>query len=130
VTRLAKNLGLLENASITYIDGPRWIIDYNYCNKAHMLKKDKNKKIVMMYKDYTNEFPLPDRQLGLYAVDISVFNLQKKEGPCRSASTRITRNPNPRYRGEDTALEGLAYTNYVGFDEAGPSLVHHPSHVS
>jgi hypothetical protein len=51
VTHLAKNLGLLANASITYIDIPRWIIDYNYFNKAHMLKKGKDKKIVMMYMD-------------------------------------------------------------------------------
>ena len=37
VTRIAKNLGLLEDASITYIDVPRWLIDYDYFNHAHML---------------------------------------------------------------------------------------------
>ena len=39
VTRIARNLGLLANASITYIDSPRWIIDYGYFNHAHMLKR-------------------------------------------------------------------------------------------
>ena len=39
VTRIAKNLGLLKNASIIYIDVPRWLIDYDYFNHAHMLKK-------------------------------------------------------------------------------------------
>ena len=40
VTRIARNLGLLANTSITYIDSPRWIIDYGYFNHAHMLKKE------------------------------------------------------------------------------------------
>ena len=75
VTRIAKNLGLLENASIIYIDVPRWLIDYDYFNHAHMLKKGKEGKLVMMYVDYTTEFPLPDRNLGLYAVDSFVFDL-------------------------------------------------------
>ena len=40
VTRIAKNLGLLENASIAYIDDiPHWYIDYKYFVQAHMLKK-------------------------------------------------------------------------------------------
>jgi hypothetical protein len=61
---------------------------------------------------------------------IFVLNLQKKkEEPRRSASARITHNPNPRFRGEDTTLDGPTYTSYAGFDEAGPSLVHHPRHV-
>ena len=60
VTHIARNLGLLANASITYIVSPRWIIDYGYFNHAHMLKKGKDGKIAMMYMDYINEFPLPD----------------------------------------------------------------------
>jgi hypothetical protein len=69
VTRIAKNLGLLENASVAYLDDiPRWIIDYEYFNQSHMLKKGKDGKLVMMYMDYTNEIPLPDQALGLYAV--------------------------------------------------------------
>jgi hypothetical protein len=49
VTHIAENLGLLENASVTYINTSYWIIDYGYFNHAHMLKKGKNGKIVMMY---------------------------------------------------------------------------------
>ena len=79
VTRIARNLGLLANASITYIDNLRWIIDYGYFNHAHMLKKGKDGNIVMMYMDYINEFPLPDWNLGLYVVDSFVFDLQKIE---------------------------------------------------
>ena len=69
VTRIAKNLGLLGNASVTYIDDiPCCLIDYEYFNQAHMLKKGKNEKLVMMYMDYTNKIPLPNQNLGLYAV--------------------------------------------------------------
>ena len=75
VTHIAKNLGLLENASVTYIDVPRWLIDYDYFNHAHMLKKGRDGKLVMMYVDYTTEFSLPDQPLGLYVVDSFVFDL-------------------------------------------------------
>ena len=60
VTCIAKNLGLLENAFVTYIDVPRWLIDYDYFNHAHMLKKGRDGELVMMYVDYTTEFLLPD----------------------------------------------------------------------
>jgi len=94
VTRIARNLGLLANASITDIDNPQWIIDYGYFNHAHMLKKGRDGKIVMMYMDYINEFLLPDQNLGLYVVDSFVFDLQKiEQAPHRSASARTTRNP-------------------------------------
>jgi hypothetical protein len=58
-----------------------------------------------------------------------VFDLQKKgQEPRRSASTRFTHNLNPRYHGEDTALVGPAFTSYARFNQAGPSMVHHPGH--
>jgi len=76
VTRIAKHLGLLENVSIAYNDDiPCWLIDYEYFNQAHMLKKGKNEKLVMMYMDYTNKIPLPNQNLGLYAVQSFVFDL-------------------------------------------------------
>ena len=60
VTHGAKNLGLLENASVAYIDDiSRWYIDYEYFVQAHMLKKNKDGKFVMMYMDYTTEILIP-----------------------------------------------------------------------
>jgi hypothetical protein len=75
VTRLARNLGLLANATVTYITTPRWIVDYVYFNKSHMLKRGENGKTMMMYKDYMNDFELLDKNLGLYAVESLVFDL-------------------------------------------------------
>ena len=80
VSHIAKNLGLLEDASITYIDVPRWLIDYDYFNHTHMLKKGRDVKLVMLYVDYTTEFPIPNRNLGLYAVDSLVFDFKEEEG--------------------------------------------------
>jgi hypothetical protein len=130
VTRIAKNLGLLENTSVTYIDGPHLLIDYGYFSHAHMLKKGKDGKLVMIYLNYTNEFPLLDQNFDLYAIDSFVFNLQRQEeAPCRSASVRITRNLNPQYHGDDPAPEGPAFTSYAGFDQAGPSQAYHSEHA-
>ena len=39
VTRIAQNLGLLNNASLSYIDTERWYIDFEYFCQAHMMKK-------------------------------------------------------------------------------------------
>jgi hypothetical protein len=131
VTCIAKNLGLLENASIAYIDDiPRWIIHYEYFNQAHMLKKGKDGKLVMMYMDYTNEIPLPDQALVLYVVQSFVFDLQVMEAaPRLSASTRLTRNLQPRYYGDDPIAKGPTFTSYAGWDQPGSSRMHQPEHA-
>ena len=116
VTHIAKHLGLLENASIAYIDDIHyWFIDYEYFVQAHMLKKKNDGKLVMVYMDHTNEIPLPNQNLGLYAVQSFIFDLQVKEAsPHQSTSTRLTCNPQPRYRGGDPIPEGSAFTSYAG----------------
>ena len=42
---------------------------------------------------------------------------------------RLTRNPQPRYHGDDPILEGPAITSYVGWDQLGCSCLHQPEHV-
>jgi hypothetical protein len=116
VTRLANGLGLLDNANITYITTPRRVIDYSFFHQAHILKM-RNRKLVMMYKGYTNEIELPDRSLGLYVLENFVLELQKSgRGVGRSPSARMTRNQNPRYQGEDATPPESAFTSYFGFD--------------
>jgi hypothetical protein len=39
VTRIARNLGLMDNALLSYINMERWYIDFEYFCQAHMLKK-------------------------------------------------------------------------------------------
>jgi hypothetical protein len=86
----------------------------------------RNRKIVMMYKGCINEIELPDRTLGLYVVENFVLELHKPgRGVGRSPSTRMTRNQNPRYQGEDATPPEPAFTTYFGFDQPGLSHVHH-----
>jgi hypothetical protein len=61
----------------------------------------------MIYKGYTNEYPLPDRNLGPYSLESFFLPLQK-EGLIlgRSPSAHITRNQQPHYRGADAASAG------------------------
>jgi hypothetical protein len=76
----------------------------------------------MIYKGYTNKYPLPDRNLSLYSIESFVLSLQK-EGLIlgRSPSARITRNQQPQYCGADAAPAGPAFTHFVGFEQANPS---------
>jgi hypothetical protein len=125
VTCLANGLGLLGNANIAYITTPRRVIDYLFFHHAHILKI-RNRKIVMMYKGYTNEIELPDQSLGLYVMENFVLELQKPgRGVGRSPSAHMTRNQNPRYQGEDATPPEPAFTNYLGFDQPRPSRAHH-----
>ena len=39
VTRIASNMGFLDNALISFINEPRTYIDFDYFWQAHMLKK-------------------------------------------------------------------------------------------
>jgi len=39
VIQIAQNLGLMDNALLSYIDTERWYIDFEYFYQAHMLKK-------------------------------------------------------------------------------------------
>jgi hypothetical protein len=74
VTRLANGLGHLDNANIAYITTPRQVIDYSFFHHAHILKM-RNRKIVMMYKGYTNEIELLDWSLDLYVMENFVLEL-------------------------------------------------------
>jgi hypothetical protein len=95
-----------------------------------MLKNKKDGKHVMMYMEYTNEIPLLDQDLGLYAVSSFVFDLQVKEAAlCRSASARLTHNPQLWYRGDDPIPEGPTFTSYAGWDQPGSSRMHQPEHA-
>ena len=54
VTQIAQNLGLMDNASLSYIDTECWYVDFKYFRQALLLKKRNNGQLVMMYLRYTN----------------------------------------------------------------------------
>jgi hypothetical protein len=86
----------------------------------------RNRKIVIMYKGYTNKIELPDQSLDMYVVKNFVLELQKLgQEVGRSPSARMIRNQNPRYQGEDATPPKPAFISYFGFDQLGPSHSHH-----
>jgi hypothetical protein len=88
--------------------------------------KQKGNRIFVTYKVFVNEYELPNRPLGLYAVETFLLDLQRPtRGVRRSLSTRIMRNTMPRYTGEDGAPHAPAFTHYQGFDQPGPSELRH-----
>jgi hypothetical protein len=112
---------LLGNASITYISTPRRSLDIYFFSQAHLLKQ-KGNRIFVTYKGFVNEYELPYRPLGLYAMETFLLDLQRPtKGVGRSPYARITRNTMPRYTGEDGAPPAPAFTHYQGFDQPGPT---------
>jgi hypothetical protein len=125
ITRLAGNLNLLGNASITYISTPRRSLDIYFFSQAHLLKQ-KGNRIFVIYKGFVNEYELPNRPFCLYAMETFLLDLQRPtRGVGRSPSARITRNTVPRYTGEDGAPPAPAFTHYQGFDQPRPSEPRH-----
>jgi len=75
VTRIAQNMGLLNNALISFIDEQRLYIDFEYFHQAQILKKREDGRIIIMYRGYTTEILLPNQNLCLYIVESFTFDL-------------------------------------------------------
>jgi len=121
ITCIASRLGMLENVILTYIPVPRRIIGYNFFKQAHILKT-KDNKIYMVYKNFDNEYDLPNRELGLYTVESFVFDLQTgRVSVGRSPSAHFAGTQRPSYHGADCTRQGPTYTAIIGFDQPQPS---------
>jgi hypothetical protein len=120
ITHIAAGLNLLQNATLTCILDIRRIIGYDFFFHAHMLKRS-NTKIIMIYKNFTNEYELPNRELGIYFVQTYTF-LDSRAIIGRCTSTCISgRTSRPNYTGADLTPLGTAYFHFIGFDEPGTS---------
>ena len=89
VTRIAQNMGLLNNALVSYIIVEHLYIDFEYFRQAHMLKKRNDGQLVMMYLRYTTEIPLHNRNTDLYAVQSLTMDLQKIEATPRGVPLQV-----------------------------------------
>jgi hypothetical protein len=80
ITRLARNMGLLDRALINYIPTDRVYLDYYHFFQAHMMKIDQeDDSYVMTYQGYVNEIRLPNMQLWLSNVDRLTILLEPTE---------------------------------------------------
>jgi hypothetical protein len=76
----------------------------------------------MVYKNFDNEYELPNRELGLYTVESFVFDLQTGRATVRrSPSAHFAGMQRPSYHGADSTPQGPTYTAFTGFDQPQPS---------
>ena len=71
VTRIARYIGVLENAQVTYLpatDEYRTFICLDHFVHAHMMRDGPGNSVFMCYPGYEREFELPCPKLSLYSM--------------------------------------------------------------
>lgn len=96
ISRIADLMGVLINNHVQYISTPRSLINFEYFKQGHMLKKDLNNSMKMIYRGRTTIIPLPCADLWLYRVNQLTINLDQGEVQGNFAGTstgrRMTRS--------------------------------------
>ena len=80
VTRIARYVGVLENAQVTYLpatDENRTFIGLDHFVHAHMMREGPGNSVFMCYPWY-EEFELPCPKLSLYSVKRLTLQMEKK----------------------------------------------------
>ena len=120
VTRIAKSLGVLNWAQISYITTPRPKIDLAYLVQGHTLKSAPDGSIIFFFPGYVNEIPLPNPGLCLYKSHGYTFELQPIEAPRRSSvSGRMTRSMSQNAAMDIPPPPPHAFHGYAGYAPAG-----------
>jgi len=90
ITRLARNMGLLDRTLINYIPTERVYLDYDNFFQAHMLKIDQeDDSYVMTYRGCVNEIRLPNAEFWLSNVDRLTIPLVTIEAYNRRIASEI-----------------------------------------
>jgi len=80
ITRLARNMGLLDRDLINYIPIDRVTLDYDHFFQAHMMKLDQDDDTyIMTYRGCVNEIRLPNMEYWLSNVDQLTIPLETIE---------------------------------------------------
>ena len=80
ITRLARNMGLLDRALINYIPTNRVYLDYDHFFQAHMMKIDQDDDTyIMTYCGCVNEICLANMEVWLGNVDRLTIPLETVE---------------------------------------------------
>jgi hypothetical protein len=93
VTRIASNLGLLENAQLSYIpDDGSHIVGEQHFIQAHFMKRstEVEDQLIMTWHGHNLELPLPAPQFDLYTVKSLLMQLDV-EAPRQSIGGVMTR---------------------------------------
>jgi hypothetical protein len=82
VTRIARYIGVLENAQVTYLpatDEYRTFIGLDHFVHPHMMREGPGNSVFMCYPGYDKEFELPFPKLSLYSIKRRTLHMEKKE---------------------------------------------------
>ena len=70
VTRIARGLGVLEDAQIVYLPyNPFSLVRVDHFVQGHFLQEKPDRSLSMIYAGYNVELPLPALQFSLYQVE-------------------------------------------------------------
>ncbi|WVZ97251.1 hypothetical protein U9M48_042801, partial [Paspalum notatum var. saurae] len=90
VTRIANGLGMLANATVSFIpNDPTRVVKESHFIHAHFLRKDTNGKYIMIFRGSDFELPLPAPQYKLYSVRTLTMQLESKPEPGRNSISRV-----------------------------------------
>ncbi|KAJ1253814.1 hypothetical protein BS78_K180600 [Paspalum vaginatum] len=82
VTRMANGLGVLMNATVTFMpNDPSRVVKDSHFIHAHFLRKDTQLKYYMTYRGCDVELPLPAPQFKLYSVRTLTVQLEPAPAP-------------------------------------------------
>ena len=93
VTHIARYVGVLENAQVTYLpatDEYRTFIGLDHFVHAHMMREGPGNSVFMCYPGYEREFELPCTKLSLYSVKRLTLQMEKKEPACHNTAGPLT----------------------------------------
>ena len=93
VTRIATNIGAMEDQNVEYISTPCLIINDHYLLQGHHLKHNIARQLVFFFQGCTNEILLPNPGFRLYNSPALTFPLVPQEEARRNyVSGRMTRS--------------------------------------
>jgi hypothetical protein len=111
ITRIADDLGILEDATIISIDTPREIIGYDYIRQGRWVKKIQEK---LHYIHNKSTIPLPNLGLGIYSVQSLLINEQTQ--PVQQQPPQTSgRASSSNYVEADPLSEDTVYRSYENF---------------
>ncbi|RLM69898.1 hypothetical protein C2845_PM17G06550 [Panicum miliaceum] len=86
VTQIACAFDLLEGATVTFLEQERPTITAEHFVQGHMLHVAVDGSLIMIYRGYTTEVPLPCTRLELYAIKRLTLSLEEGRPPRHSVS--------------------------------------------
>jgi hypothetical protein len=128
ITRLATNLGALNNSSVNFIEEARPCYGYESFRHARILKREHD-GLHMIFEN-RGRLWLPNPGLSLYTVQVLLVDVQaapvNRRIPRRAASAKMGYQPEPTWLGANPGPKAPVHTGYDDFDARNPRILRNP----